>query len=227
VRVLLVEDDDALAAALCAGLQAQGDRVVWAQDGRAALSALDIASHGADAGPVDVVLLDLGLPALGGLEVLARVRRDGNGVPVIVLSGHTDVVDRVEALDRGADDFLVKPFELTELLARMRSLIRRAHGEVGEQLNAGGVSVDLASHQVTWDGAAVELSPLEFALLRELLGHRGQVLSRQRLEGCLYGWSTEVASNTVEVHVHHLRRKLPPGFIQTVRGAGYRVQRSP
>jgi two-component system response regulator QseB len=217
---LLVEDDRMLGEGVLRGLKLQGHAVDWVEDGEAALQAL--------AGePYDTVLLDLGLPRTGGLEVLRRTRARGNRVPVLVLTAQDAVADRVAGLDAGADDYLVKPFDLDELAARVRAVQRRSEGRATPAITHGALTLDPSRHEVRLDGAEVTLSAREFELLHALLEHPGRPLSRTRLEERLYGWSEQVSSNTVEVHVHALRRKLGPGWIKTLRGIGYVVPARP
>jgi two-component system response regulator QseB len=173
----------------------------------------------------DMVVLDLGLPGMPGLELLGRLRKQGNTIPVLILTARDGVDDRVKGLDRGADDYVIKPFDLQELRARMRALVRRGRGQVAGVLVAGAVVLDPASHVVTLEDTPVKLSPSEFAVLRELMENVGRVLSRERLERCLHGGQDQASSNTVEVHVHHLRRKLGDGLIKTIRGVGYMIAR--
>ncbi len=220
MRVLLVEDDAMLGEGVRRGLRQQGHAVDWVQDGEAAELAL--------AGePYDAVLLDLGLPRKGGLEVLRDLRRRGATLPVLILTAQDAVPDRVAGLDAGADDYLVKPFDLDELAARLRALQRRRGGRAEPVLELGGLRLDPGAHDVTLDGAPVTLTAREFALLQALLEHPGRPLSRTRLEERLYGWGEQVESNAVEVHVHALRRKLGARWIKTLRGVGYMVPRRP
>ena len=198
------------------GLRAEGFAVDWVQEGRAAEQALDI--H-----PYALVLLDLGLPKKDGLAVLGDWRRRGITLPVLILTARDAIPDRVRGLDSGADDYLVKPFDLDELLARMRALLRRHAGRAQTVLDYGTLHLDPARHALTYHGQPVALSAREFSLLQALLEHPGAVLSREQLEDRLYGWGQEVESNAIEVHVHNLRRKLAPGLIRTVRGVGYRL----
>jgi DNA-binding response OmpR family regulator len=218
LRILLVEDDPLLGDGVRAGLIQEGYAVDWVRDGLAAQTALA-------PGGYDLVVLDLGLPRLPGLDLLEELRRARDNVPVLILTARDSVADRVKGLDSGADDYLVKPFDLEELAARVRVLLRRRAGRSAPSIRHGDIELDPASHGVTLKGKAVELSPREFAVLRELLENAGQVLSRARLEQSLYGWEQEVESNAVEVHVHHLRRKLGSGLIKTLRGIGYMVER--
>ncbi len=216
MRLLLVEDDRMLGAGLQAGLRQKGWAVDWVRDGNLA----DEALRGE---PYDVVLLDLGLPGKGGLEVLRALRGRGGSVPVLILTAQDAVSDRVTGLDAGADDYLVKPFDLDEVAARVRALHRRSGGRAEPRLEAGGLSMDPAAHEVTLDGAPVALSAREFALLQALLERPGRPLSRAQLEERLYGWGEEVESNAVEVHVHALRKKLGARWIRTLRGVGYMI----
>lgn len=216
MRVLLVEDDALLGDGLRAGLGQAGFAVDWVRTGSDAVHALD-------AEPVAAVVLDLGLPDLSGFEVLRGLRARGNKVPVLILTARDAVGDRVKGLDGGADDYVVKPVDLAELAARLRALIRRASGEAAPALRRGELELDAATHRVVFRGQPVELSAREFALLHELMRSGGRVLSREQLEERLYPWGHEIESNAIEVHVHHLRRKLAPGVIRTIRGVGYMI----
>ena len=218
MRVLVVEDDALLGDAIQVGMRQAGFAVDWVQDGRAAELALD-------ANPYDLLLLDLGLPRKAGLDVLASLRRRGNAIPVLVLTARDAVADRVKGLDAGADDYLVKPFDLEELAARVRALLRRKSGRADPLLQVGRLAINPATHEVSVDGKAVSLSAREFALIHALAERPGVVYSRAQLEEKLYGWGQEVESNTVEVYVHSLRRKLGAEIIQNVRGVGYMVPR--
>lgn len=199
------------------GLRQQGLAVDWVQDGAMAKSALATETF-------DLVLLDLGLPKLDGLQVLKWLRGTGNKTPVLILTARDAVDDRIQGLDAGADDYLVKPFDFAELAARMRAVLRRQSGRAENIIEYGGVTLEPASRQVTRDGQPVNLSHREFALLEALLERPGQVLSRTQLEERLYGWGEEVESNAVEVHIHNLRKKLGAEYIQNVRGVGYRIR---
>ncbi len=214
MRLLLVEDDAMLGEAVRRGLRPEGHAVDWVQDGRAA----DLALAGE---PYDAVLLDLGLPLKGGLDVLRDLRRRRVRVPVLILTAQDAVPERVAGLDAGADDYLVKPFDLDELAARLRALQRRSGGRAEPVIEHGGLRLDPAAHEVFLDGAAVTLTAREFSLLHALLEHPGRPVSRSRLEERLYGWGEQVESNAVEVHVHALRRKLGAEWIKTLRGVGY------
>jgi len=209
-----------LGASVQRGLKLGGHAVDWVEDGEAAQAAL-----GAE--PYDLVLLDLGLPRRSGLEVLRELRRRGGRTPVLVLTARDAVADKVTGLDAGADDYLVKPFDLDELHARVRALLRRSSGRADPVLEVAGLRLDPAAHEVSLDGAPVALSAREFALLEALLEHPGRPMSRARLEERLYGWGEQVESNAIEVHVHQLRKKLGSHFIQTLRGVGYVVPRLP
>ncbi len=200
------------------GLRQLGHAVDWVRDGKAA----DLALAGE---PYDVVLLDLGLPGKGGLDVLRDLRRRGRSVPVVVITAQDAISQRVAGLDAGADDYLVKPFDLDELAARVRAVQRRAGGRADPVIEHGRLTLNPATHEVFLAGAPVALSAREFALLHALLEHPGRPISRARLEERLYGWEEQVASNAVEVHVHALRRKLGADSIKTLRGVGYVVPR--
>jgi two-component system OmpR family response regulator/two-component system response regulator QseB len=218
MRILLVEDDKLLGDGVQAGLNQSGFSVDWVRDGVAAGLALQTGEYAA-------VVLDLGLPRLSGLDVLRRLRSAGNKVPVLILTARDTVEDRIKGLDSGGDDYLVKPFDLHELAARLRALVRRSRGEAAPLLRVGAVELDPAARRARFRGEPVELSSREFALLHELMLNAGRVLSREQLAEHLYAWGEEVESNALEVHVHHLRRKLAPGLIQTVRGVGYLIPR--
>jgi len=214
MRVLLVEDDPLLGDAVQVGLAQAGFAVDWVRDGVAA-------EHAWRTEPYAAIVLDLGLPRLSGLVLLQRQRDAGDTLPVLILTARDAVEDRVKGLDSGADDYLIKPFDMDELAARLRALIRRMRGEASPLLRAGELQLDPAARQVFYRGHPVELSPREFAVLHELLRRPGRVLSRGQLEQSLYAWGDEIESNAIEVHIHHLRRKLDPGLIRTVRGVGY------
>jgi len=218
MRILLVEDDLMVGAAVRKGLQQDGHSVDWIEDANAAAAALAAGAH-------ELVLLDLGLPGKSGLALLGELRRAGNAIPIIVCTARDAIGDRVRGLDLGADDYLVKPFDLDELGARIRAVMRRRHGQVGGVLEFGPLRLDPASHEVTLKGMPVALSAREFAILEALIERPRGVLSRTQIEERLYGWNEEVASNAVEVHVHNLRRKLGEGLIRTVRGLGYSLGR--
>ena len=222
MRVLLVEDDAMIGASVRAGLRQDGFAIDWVQDGRAADSAL---AAGREA--YDLVLLDLGLPVKDGLDVLRGLRRRGSDVPVLIMTARDAVADRVAGLDAGADDYLVKPFDLDELAARVRALHRRRSGRVEAVVrHAHGddvILLDPARREVRRNDAPVALSAREFAVLEALLERPGAVLSRAQLEEKLYGWDEEPGSNTIEVFVHGLRKKLGADLIRNVRGVGYAI----
>lgn len=221
MRLLIVEDDRLLGDALQAGMRQAGYAVDWVTDGEMANRALaDAELHGYAA-----VVLDLGLPKRDGLQVLKALRQRKSPLPVLVLTARDTVDDRIAGLDAGADDYLVKPFDMGELAARLRALIRRAEGRPAPVLECGDVRLDPAARTVCVDGAAVDLSAKEFALLHVLMLNAGRVLSRGQIEQQLYRWGDETGSNTIEVYIHHLRRKLGREVIRTVRGVGYAVAR--
>lgn len=220
MRVLLVEDDPLLGSGVQAGLEQDGAAVDWAHDGEEAEAALAAASY-------DAVVLDLGLPKVDGLSLLRRLRSRRDPVPVLVLTARSAVGDRVAGLDAGADDYLAKPFDLTELRARLRALLRRSRGIAAPVIRCGRVALDPAARTVTLDDRPVDLLPREFATLEALLLNAGRVLSKAQIEDKLYGWGDEIESNAIEVYVHHLRRKLYPELIRTVRGVGYFVPKDP
>jgi len=218
VRVLVVEDDALLGDAIQAGLKQKGFVADWVRDGAAADLALETGTHAA-------VVLDIGLPRRSGLEVLARLRGRKDPVPVLILTARDTVGDRIAGLDAGADDYLVKPFDLGELAARLRALTRRAGGSAAAAIAVGALSLDPATHEVTWRGEAMALSRKEFSLLHAFMLNPGKVMTRGELEDKLYGWGEEIESNAMEVHLHHLRRKIFPGVVRTLRGVGYVMPR--
>ena len=216
MRILLIEDDPVLGDGLSTGLSQAGFTVDWMKDGvqgEAALAAEEFAC----------VVLDLGLPRLDGLTLLKRLRSTGNRVPVLVLTARDATADKIKGLDSGADDYLVKPLDMFELAARIRAVVRRAGGRATPLLEVGDLVLDPAAHRVTRGGQEVPLLAKEFAILHHLLEHAGQVVTRAQLEQALYGWQAEVDSNAVEVHIHHLRKKLGAELIRTLRGVGYLV----
>ena len=216
MRLLLAEDDNMIGESVCAGLRRQGFAVDWVRDGVAAEQALLADTY-------DACLLDLGLPRRSGLDVLRRLRERGSMLPVLVLTARDAITDRVDGLDAGADDYVVKPFDLAELAARIRAVTRRKGGRAQALIEHGEITLDPAAREVRRNGELVALSPREFALLQALLEHPGRILSRAQLEERLYGWGEEIESNVVEVHLHTLRRKLGADFVRNVRGVGYRV----
>jgi two-component system OmpR family response regulator/two-component system response regulator QseB len=216
MRILVVEDDALLGDAIQVGLKLAGYAVDWMKDGVSADQALLTEPYAA-------VVLDLGLPRLSGLEVLQRLRSRRLAIPVLILTARDTVDDRIKGLDAGADDYLIKPFDMGELSARLRALIRRASGKPAAALISGGVELDPATHQVRYQGVPIELPAREFAVLHALMLNAGRVLSRAQIEEQLYAWGEEIESNAVEVHIHHLRRKLFSGLIETIRGVGYLI----
>jgi len=219
MRILLAEDDPLLGDGLRAGLRQQGFLVDWVRDGLAAEREIACGNHQA-------AVLDLGLPLKDGMEVLKAVRHKKITLPILVLTARDAVPDRIKGLNDGADDYVVKPVDLFELGARLRSLVRRAHGHTQDLLTCGALQVDLSARSVMLSGQVVALSMREFDLLHVLMLNAQRVMSREQLEQQLYSWGYEVDSNAIEVHIHHLRRKLGPAVIQTVRGVGYTMQRS-
>lgn len=223
MRVLLVEDDTLLGDGVKAGLKQAGFAVDWTQDGQAAKLALETEEYA-------LVVLDLGLPKLSGTELLKWLRAShlkvpAPQVPVLVLTARDTVADKVAGLNAGADDYLIKPFDLDELIARLNALLRRSAGHVAQTIQHGDIELTPSTHQVAKNGQSVELSAKEFTLLHELLLHIGRVQSREQLEQHLYGWGEEVESNSVEVHIHHLRKKLGTELIRTMRGVGYVIDK--
>jgi two-component system response regulator QseB len=216
-RILLVEDDAPLGEGVKSGLEDEGHVVEWVRDGRLGREALAVESFSA-------VVLDLALPRLDGLQILRELRARNDHTPVLILTARDTVANRVEGLDAGADDYLVKPFALAVLKARVGSLTRRAAGRTSNRLEHHGVVLDRETHRVLHEGKPVELSAREYALLEALLEHPGRTLSRAQIEQRIYPWGHEVESNAIEVHVHHLRAKLFPGLIRTVRGVGYAIE---
>ena len=216
MRVLLVEDDRMIGEAVNQALKDATCAVDWVRNGQTALDALQTQSYG-------VVLLDLGLPGKDGVEVLRSLRAKGNGVPVVIITARDDLEDRVGGLDAGADDYVLKPFEMAELLARMRAVVRRKAGVAGPVLTNGTLSLDPASREVTVNGEPARLSGREVSLLQVLMIRPGAIVSRSELEDRIYGWNEEVESNVVEFLIHSLRKKLGSEVICTLRGVGYFV----
>jgi len=216
MRLLLVEDDAMIGQSVQQGLRQDGFTVDWVQDGAAADLALADPTY-------DALLLDLRLPRKDGLDVLRSLRQRGNRIPVLIITARDAVVDRVKGLDAGADDYLVKPFDLDELAARVRALLRRHTGRAEPLVRVGELTLDPATREITFRGEPLRLSARELAVLEALIHRPGAVLSREQLEQKLYGWGEEVESNTVEVYIHALRKKLGHGFIKNVRGVGYMV----
>ena len=218
MRILLVEDDALLGDAWQAGLREAGFAVDWLRDGAAADAALKSESFSA-------LVLDLGLPRLAGLDLLRRARARGDRTPVVIVTARDALDDRVRGLDGGADDYVVKPVAIAELAARLRAVVRRSQGAASGDIEVGGLRIDPAARSVSYRGRPVELQPREFALLLELALNAGRVLTRAQMEARLYEWDRALDSNAIEVHVHHLRRKLSPELIRTVRGVGYVMPR--
>jgi len=220
MRILLVEDDPMIGKSVQIGLKQEGYAVDWVCDGVAAELALAN-------GVYELLLLDLGLPRKAGLEILATLRAGKNMIPVLILTARDAVADRVKGLDAGADDYLVKPFDLEELCARIRALFRRRGGRAEPVIELGGLCVNPVTHEVHLEGLPITLSAREFTLLSALLERPGVPLSRSQLEDRIYGWGEEVESNTIEVYIHSLRRKLGSSRIRNVRGVGYLLPKQP
>lgn len=218
MRILLVEDDPILGDGIQVGLGQDGYNVDWFTDGNQAGNAIK-------SGHYDLLLLDLNLPGRSGLDILKEIRKQKIEFPVLILTARDSVEDRVKGLDSGADDYLGKPFELDELLARVRALLRRSKGRSSPVLTHRDIELDPAKHTVTQSGQSVDLSPAEFNLLLLLLESCGRVFPRSRLEENLYGWNKDVDSNAIEVHIHHLRKKLGSDLIRTIRGVGYIIDK--
>ena len=219
MRILLVEDDRMIGESVRAALRHEGYAVDWVRDGRAADATLATERF-------ELVLLDLGLPGKDGLEVLRAQRARNDATPVIVLTARDATQDRIRGLDAGADDYLVKPFDIDELGARIRAALRRSAGRAEPEIEIAGVRVNPATKQVARDGVPVALSAREYAVVEALLLRPGAILSRAQLEDRLYGWGEEIESNAVEVYVHGIRKKLGARFIQTVRGVGYFIAKA-
>lgn len=218
MRLLLVEDDELLGDAVKTGLTQFGYVVDWLRDGDSARAAIKLESF-------ELIILDLGLPRLSGLNFLQSIRHAGNTTPVIILTARDTVEDRIKGLDSGADDYMTKPFDLNELSARVRALVRRSQGRAESLLHYRNITLDPAAHSVYLDGVMINVPRREFALLQKLLEHNGQVLSREQLMQSMYGWDEDVDSNALEVHIHNLRKKLNANFIRTIRGVGYMVEK--
>lgn len=216
MRILLIEDDAMIGKALRQGLVQAGFAVDWVTDGRDA--ELSLAN-----GVYDLAVLDLGLPKKDGMAILATLRSKGNSMPVLIASARDTVRDRIAGLEAGADDYVLKPFDLDEMVARVRALLRRHAGSGSPLLRFGGLVLDPVTKLVTNNGTTVELSAKEFAVMEALMQRPGAVLSREKLEEAVYGWGDEIGSNAIEVHLHHLRKKLGAAAIKNVRGVGYRV----
>lgn len=220
MRVLLVEDDELLGDGLCRGLMQEGYGVDWLRDGQSAAAAMD-------SDQFDVVVLDLMLPRRSGIDVLVNWRNQGITVPILILTALDSVDEKIQGLDYGADDYLVKPVDIGELVARIRALVRRASGRDSNRIECGPVTLDFTTRCVSAHGEPLRLSRHEFAILEALLERPGHAVSRDHLESRLYGWSDGPESNSLEVHIHRLRGKLGDGLIETVRGLGYRFALPP
>jgi len=216
MRILLIEDDAMIGSAVRKGLVQAGFAVDWVTDGRSGELALASGVH-------DLAILDLGLPRKSGMALLAALRSAGNSVPVLIASARDTVRERIAGLEAGADDYVLKPFDLDELVSRVRALLRRHAGSGSPLLKVGRLVLDPIRKSVTQDGERVELSARELAVLEALMQRPGAVLSREKLEESVYGWGEEVGSNSIEVHLHHLRKKLGAAAIRNVRGVGYRI----
>ena len=212
----MVEDDKLLGNGIYTGLRQEGYAVDWVRDGEAAETACLNEEY-------DCMVLDIGLPRRSGLEVLEHVRAKGNDTPVLMLTARDTINDRITGLDHGADDYMVKPFDLDELHARVRAVMRRRTGRSSPVLVHGDIELDPSAHTVKKAGELVDLSPKGFAILHSLMENKGRVMSRSRLEESLYSWKDEIESNAVEVHIHHLRKKLGNELIRTIRGVGYTI----
>jgi DNA-binding response OmpR family regulator len=219
MRVLLVEDDPMIGKALVRGLSDQGMSVDWVHNGAEGSAALAHPEHA-------LVLLDIGLPEMSGIDVLKAVRTAGVPVPVLVITARDGLDDRIAALDLGADDYIVKPFELRELVARMRAVLRRHNGQAQSLITSGEITLDLATHQTTYRNKEHIPSAREFALLQALMQRPGAILSRAQIEQHIYGWGEEVESNAVDVLIHAIRKKFDKDIIRNVRGAGWMVVKS-
>ncbi|MCW8948281.1 MAG: response regulator [Sedimenticola sp.] len=216
MRVLLVEDDHLLGDGLSAGLMQMGYTVDWIMDGIKAEDALQDKT-------LDLLILDISLPGQDGLSLLRKIRQQGNNIPVLLLTARDGLNDRIIGLDSGADDYLIKPFDLEELAARLRAISRRKGGRSTPLLSYGDITLDPAGRTVERQGEPISCTSREYAILEALLMNPGQILTRQRLEEALYGWDDGVESNAIEVYIHHLRRKLGKSIIQTIRGVGYKI----
>lgn len=218
MRLLLVEDDQILGDGISKWLRESDHAVDWLDNGETALHALLTQEY-------ELIVLDINLPGQSGLDVLKNIRSEGNDVPVLLLTARDTVADRVKGLDMGADDYLIKPFDLDELSARIRALQRRRSGRSDPEIKYQDILMDLASHTVSKAGKSIDLSSREFVLLQFLLENTGKVLSKNKIESYLYAWHDEISSNTVEVHIHHIRKKLGNDLIRTIRGVGYTIDK--
>lgn len=219
MRILLIEDDIQLATALCTALREQGMAIDHLAQGKSGLLA-------AQSGDFDIVILDLGLPDIDGMDLLSQLRNSGHGLPVLILTARDQISDKISGLDKGADDYLVKPFDMDELYARLRVISRRLGNTGSAQTTIGDVMLDTQAQRISLSGDYLPLSRKKYMLLKALMENQGRIQSRESLESKLYEWGDEVASNAIEVHIHHLRRKLPAQFIKTIRGVGYCIDRN-
>lgn len=217
MRVLVVEDDPIIGDGLVQGLSLDSYAIDWVKNKADTETALSTNTY-------DFVILDIGLPDGSGLEVLTQLRRNRNDIPVLILTAYDELSDKIKGLDTGADDYLVKPFDLDELRARIRALSRRAKGSSSPIFKSGQITLDPSTHKVTLTGEQIKLGPKEFAILRVLMEKPGHVLSKTQIEDKLYGWDMEIESNTIEVHVHGIRKKLGKDAIKTIRHVGYLVE---
>ena len=217
MRVLVAEDDLLLGKSISKALQMEGFSVDWVRDGKAGELALESGSYA-------VMLLDLGLPRKDGMTLLKECRKKNNSIPVLIITARDAVIDRIAGLNSGADDYLVKPFHLMEVVARIRAVVRRHAGRADPELVCGMLRLNPVAHEVYFNDDPLVVSPREFALLHALMEVPGAVLSRSELEQRLYGWGEEVDSNTIEVHIHHLRKKMGTEVIRNVRGVGYMIK---
>ena len=217
MRLLLIEDDEVLGDGIVAGLKEFSYITDWLRDGRHMESAIASTEY-------DAIILDLGLPVESGLTLLVKLRETGKTLPVLILTARDTLDDKVKGLDLGADDYMIKPFDLDELAARLRALIRRDHGRTHPLLKHNDIEMDLASHHVNRGQDTIELSAREFSLLQLLLENSGKVMSKRKIEDNIYAWGEEIESNSVEVHIHNIRKKIGPDVIKTIRGVGYVIK---
>ncbi len=216
MRLLLIEDDELIGDGIQTGLNQVGYAIDWVQDAEAGEHALNVESY-------DGLILDVGLPRQSGLSLLKNLRSAGNELPVLILTARDSIYDKIRGLDTGADDYMIKPFDLEELAARLRAVLRRAQGRASPCLEYGSLRLDPAAKILTFDTEAITLSQKELLILQTLLENIGKIMSRNRLEESLYGWDDMIESNAVEVHIHHLRKKLGKNLIRTIRGIGYMI----
>ncbi|MDH5571803.1 MAG: response regulator transcription factor [Gammaproteobacteria bacterium] len=218
MRLLLVEDDELLGDGLKVGLKQAGYAVEWLKDGT-------LANHALKTEHFDLIILDIGLPGMSGIAVLTALRKRGNSTPVLILTAYDSVNNRVDGLDAGADDYLVKPFDLDELLARLRALVRRSTGRASNLIEYNDIILDPQRHRVTKNDQEINLSQSEYQILYYLLSHTGKVVTRQKLEEIIHGWDSDSEGNSLEVFIHHLRKKLDRDLVRTIRGVGYMVDK--